>query len=93
MVSRTHIGYALILAGVGIGLLSLGFGGATDRACLEINSVVYETIGIHPSTAAITGVDLSDGTIEWYDGCNWRTNSFVPLVVGGRRHTSRFVTV
>lgn len=93
MVRGTHIGYALILVGVGIGLLSFGFGGATARACPQINSVVYATIGVHPTGVAITGVDIGSGSIQWYDGCNWRTNSFVPLVVGGLVSTAGVLTL
>lgn len=82
MVNRAYIGYALIVVGVGIGLLSLTFGGATDRACPEIDSIVYETTGVQPSGLAITGINLGDWTVEWYDGCNWRTNSLIPLIFG-----------
>lgn len=93
MVSRVHLGHALIIVGVGIGLLSLSLGGATQRACPAIGSAVYETIGVQPTGVAVTGIDLSDGTIEWYDGCNWRTNSLVPLAVGGLASIAGVLTV
>ncbi|MDS0259976.1 hypothetical protein NDI56_11285 [Haloarcula sp. S1CR25-12] len=82
MVSRTRLGHLLVTAGVGIALLSPWFGGSTALACPELGGPVYDTFGVHPGGVAITGIDLADGTVEWYDGCNWRTNSFLPLVAG-----------
>lgn len=83
MVRRAHLGYTLIIVGVCICLLSFTLGGGTDRTCPEIDSIVYETTGVQPTEVAITGIDLGDVTVEWYDGCNWRTNSLVPVVFGG----------
>lgn len=81
MVNSDQLGYVLIAVGVCVALLSAGFGSATERAC-TIDSVVYDRIGIHPSGVAITDVEFATATIEWYDGCNWHTNSLVPLVLG-----------
>jgi hypothetical protein len=72
----------LVAAGVGIALLSVWTGGATDRAC-PLDGVAYDLIGIHLAGVAVTDVDLATATFEWYDGCNWHTNSLVPVAVGG----------
>ena len=76
-----RFGHLLVAAGVGIALLSVWTGGATDRAC-QIDGVAYDLVGIHLAGASVTGVDLAAATIEWYDGCNWHTNSLVPVAVG-----------
>ena len=68
--------------GVGIGVLSMGFGGATQRACPGIESVAYEMIRVHPSSVKLTNIEFGTATLRWYDGCNWRTQSLVPLVSG-----------
>lgn len=82
MVRSSRLGLLLVVAGIVVGLLSFGFGGATDRACPGIESVVYETVGVAPGGAAITDVDLAAMTLEWYDGCNWRTLPLAPLSAG-----------
>lgn len=82
MVRSIRLGLLLVVVGVVIALLSFGFGGATDRACPGIGSILYETIGVAPGRAAITGVDVAAMTLEWYDGCNWRTLPLAPLVAG-----------
>lgn len=46
-------------------MLTVGFGGATQRACPGLDGVVYRTIGVHPIESSITGVDLTAGTIGW----------------------------
>lgn len=82
MVRSSQFGLLLVAVGIVVGLLSFGFGGATDRGCPGIESVVYDTVGVAPGGAAITDVDLAAMTLEWYDGCNWRTLPLAPLVAG-----------
>jgi hypothetical protein len=83
MIRPSRFGVLLVGLGVAIGLLSIRFGGATQRACPGIESVVYRTVGVHPAGVAITDVEFTTATVEWYDGCNWRDQSLVPLVLGG----------
>lgn len=45
----SRFGRLLVVLGVGIGVLSIGFGGTTQRACPGIESVVYEMVRVHPS--------------------------------------------
>ena len=82
MILPSRLRYLLVALGVGIGLLSIGFGGATQRACPGIDSIVYEVIRVHPSGVKITNIGFTTATIEWYDGCNWRTQSLVPVALG-----------
>ena len=82
MARRARLGWLLVVAGIGIAALSLTVGGSTARACPGLGGVVYETVGVHPGGIELVGVDLADATVEWDDGCNWRTNSVLPLVVG-----------
>jgi len=79
---RSRVGWLLVFAGIAVALLSFGFGGSTARACPELGGPVYDTLGIHPGGVELLAVDLADATVEWYDGCNWRTNSLLPLGVG-----------
>ncbi|WP_435075721.1 hypothetical protein [Halorubrum sp. HHNYT27] len=82
MLRSLRFGHVLVVLGVGIALLSVWTGGATDRGC-PIDGVAYDLVGIHLAGASVTEIDLAAGTLEWYDGCNWHTNSLVPVAVGG----------
>jgi hypothetical protein len=82
MARMSRFGYLLVALGVAIGLLSISFGGATERACPGIESIVYEMFRVHPAGVKITDIEFATGTIEWYDGCNWREQSLVPLGLG-----------
>jgi len=75
------LGSILIVAG--LALFFVGpflMAGGTQRACPGIDGVVYETVGIDPGEAEVVGLDGL--TLEWYDGCNWRTGSLAPSLVG-----------
>ena len=93
MILPCRLGFLLVALGVGIGLLSIGFGGSTQRACPGINSIVYEMIRVHPSGVEITNIGFTTVTIEWYDGCNWRTQSLVPVTLGLLLSLVGFLTI
>jgi hypothetical protein len=82
MSRRTYTGYALVVVGLGVAASSFRLGGATERACPGIDSVIYDWFGVYPSEARIVSVDLLAASIEWYDGCNWHTQSLLPVYVG-----------
>ena len=82
MLTRVRLGWLLVVVGVGIAVLSLTVGGSTARACPGLDESMYGALGVHPAGVELTGLDLADATVEWYDGCNWRTNSAVPLALG-----------
>lgn len=82
MIRPSHVGYLTIAVGIMIGLLSFRFGGGTQRACPGIDSFVYDLISVQPSRMGITNIEFATATIEWYDGCNWHTQSLVPVVLG-----------
>lgn len=82
MVRYRRVGYALLALGVILSIFPFVFAGGTQRACPGIESVVYDTIGIHPAGFAVTGVDWSSFEVQWYDGCNWRSGPLIPLVLG-----------
>jgi len=77
-----RIGYALLIVGVVLSAFPFVFAGSTERQCPEIDSIVYDTVGIHPTGFAITGVDLSRFELLWYDGCNWHNGPLAPLLLG-----------
>jgi len=79
---RSRLGSALVAAGVAVAALSLRIGGATQRACPGIDSAIYDRFGVHPSGVRLVSVDLLAASIEWYDGCNWHTQSLLPLSLG-----------
>ena len=81
MVMSRRAGYALLVLGVVLGIAPFVLGGGTALAC-DIDSVIYNTIGIYPAEYAVTGVDLSSLELFWSDGCNSRTSSLVPFFVG-----------
>lgn len=81
MVSSRRVGYVLLVLGVVLSIVPFVTGGGTAAAC-DINSVVYDMIGIYPAEYAVTGVDLSSLELFWSDGCNSRTSSLVPLFLG-----------
>jgi len=74
--------YALAVVGVVLCGLAARIGGSTQRACPGIDSAVYEAVGVDPWGIRLLGVDLPSLALSWYDGCNWRTNSLVPLALG-----------
>jgi hypothetical protein len=78
---RTRLGYPLGVIGVAVAALSLRIGGATQRAC-GIENAVYERFGVHPNGVRVVSVDLLAASVEWYDGCNWHTQSLLPVYVG-----------
>lgn len=78
---RSRLGYALAVLGVAVAALSFRFGGATERACPGIDSAIYERFGVHPSGVRLVSVDLLAASMEWYDGCNWHTQSLLPVCV------------
>ena len=82
MLRRARLSYLLVVAGIGIAALSLTVGGSTARACPGIGGFVYRTFGVHPGGVELVGIDPATATVEWYDGCNWRTNSLLPLGIG-----------
>ena len=77
-----YVGYALLGLGVVLCLVPFVMGGSTMRACPGIHSAVYDTIGIYPAGYEVTGVDLERLGLYWYDGCNSRSSSLVPLLIG-----------
>jgi hypothetical protein len=79
---RSRLGYALVVLGVAVAALSFRVGGATERACPGIDSEIYERFGVHPSGVRLVSVDLFAASFEWYDGCNWHTQSLLPVYVG-----------
>lgn len=68
--------------GLAVAALTLRVGGATQRACPGIDSVLYDRFGVYPDEARLVSVDLLAASLEWYDGCNWHTQSLLPLYVG-----------
>lgn len=75
-------GCILFVIGIGFCLLTFGLSGGTERACQEISGIIYETVGIHLPGFRITGVDLVNLELHWYDGCNWRDGPLLPLLFG-----------
>jgi hypothetical protein len=75
-------GYGLIVLGTILCSFTFVVSGGTERACPEIDSVVYDTIGIYPAEFRVTGVNLSRFKLEWYDGCNWRDGPLLFLILG-----------
>ena len=76
------VGYVLIALGIVLCLLTFALSGGTERACPDIDSVMYDTIGIYPAEFELIGVDWSNLELEWYDGCNWRSGHLLYLVLG-----------
>lgn len=74
--------YALAAVGVVCCGLTARVGGSTQRACPGIDSTVYEAVGVDPWGVRLLGVELPSLALSWYDGCNWRTNSLLPLALG-----------
>ena len=82
MLRRSRLGSALAVLGVAAAALSLRVGGATQRACPGIDSAIYDRFGVDPSGVRLVSVDLLAASVEWYDGCNWHTQSLLPVYVG-----------
>ena len=82
MLRRSRLGSALAVLGVAAAALSLRVGGATQRACPGIDSAIYDRFGVDPSGVRLVSVDLLAASVEWYDGCNWHTQSLLPLYLG-----------
>ncbi|QPV64018.1 hypothetical protein I7X12_05150 [Halosimplex litoreum] len=74
--------YALAVVGVALCALTARVGGSTQRACPGVDGAVYEAVGVDPRGVRLLGVELPSLALSWYDGCNWRTNSLVPLALG-----------
>jgi hypothetical protein len=82
MARKRQAGYVLIVLGLLLFSLTFAFSGGTARACPEIDSVVYDTVGVHPAEFGVTGVDLSDFEVGWYDGCNWHRGPLLFPILG-----------
>lgn len=82
MSSSTRRGYAFLAVGLVLCLSVVMFGGSTQRACPGIQSPVYEMVGVHPAGFDLMGIDLASLELSWYDGCNRRSNSLIPLILG-----------
>jgi hypothetical protein len=82
MVLNRRAGFVLLVLGIVLFSLTFAFSGSTDRACPEIDSVVYDTVGVHPADFGVTAVDLSDLEVGWYDGCNWHSGPLLFPVLG-----------
>lgn len=82
MGSPRRAGYLLLVLGILLFSLTFVFAGGTDRACPEIDSAVYDTIGVQPGAFGVTDVDLSNLEVEWYDGCNWHGGSLLFPILG-----------
>lgn len=82
MVRHRRIGYFLVALGVVLSFSPFVFAGGTQRACPGIESVVYDTVRIFPAGFAFTGIDWASLELHWYDGCNWRDSSLIPLLLG-----------
>lgn len=74
-------GYALLLAGIFLSLLPFVTGPSTLGGCV-IQSTVYETIGIDPTGYRLLEINWRHLQLLWYDGCNSRRSSFIPLFFG-----------
>jgi hypothetical protein len=75
-------GYVLLVIGILIFSLTVVVSGSTDRACPGIDSVVYDTVGVYPAEFSVTGTDLSNLEVRWYDGCNWRSAPLLFPILG-----------
>lgn len=82
MALHRRAGYVLLVIGILLFSLTFAFSGSTDRACPNIDSVVYDTVGVYPAEFGVTGVDLSNLEVGWYDGCNWRSGSLLFPILG-----------
>ncbi len=71
-----------MVIGLGVAALTFRVGGATQRACPGIDSALYDRFGVYPREARVVSVDVLAASLEWYDGCNWHTQSLLPLYVG-----------
>ncbi|WP_436931024.1 hypothetical protein [Halosimplex halobium] len=74
--------HALAAVGIALCALTARVGSSTRRLCPGIDSAVYDAVGVDPWGARLLGVEVTSLTLSWYDGCNWRTNSLAPLVLG-----------
>jgi hypothetical protein len=86
-------GYGLIGPGVLCALSILTLGGGTERHCPGVDGPVFEAVGVGPTGLRLTGFDLAQLTVTWYDGCNWHTVTVLPLLVGGLLLAVGIVTV
>ncbi|RXK49305.1 hypothetical protein [Halorientalis pallida] len=86
-------GYGVIGLGVLCTLSILTLGGSTQRRCPEVGGRVYDAIGVDPTGLRLTGFDLGQLAITWYDGCNWHTVTVLPLLVGGLLLASGVLTI
>lgn len=81
MSSPRYVGALFIVLGIIFLALTASLSGGTERAC-DMNSVVYDTIGIHPTESTLTEIDLSNAEVQWYDGCNWHDGPLIPFLLG-----------
>lgn len=89
----TLVGYALLLAGIVLGLLPFLTGSSTIAGCPEIHSTAYEILGIHPAGFEVRAIDPRQLRLAWYDGCNARRSSLVPHVVGTESLLSGMIVI
>lgn len=82
MAPPRRTGYILLVLGILLFPLTFVFSGGTDRACPEIDSVVYDTVGVYPAEFGVTGADLSNLEVGWYDGCNWHSGPLLFPILG-----------
>lgn len=77
-----RVGLVIVVLGLLLCVLAFGYSGSTQRACPGLESVAYDTVGVDPGGFEVTSVDRSTMELAWYDGCNWRSSSLVPLLAG-----------
>lgn len=77
-----RVGYTLLVAGLVLCISAFVFAGGYQRACPEIQSLVYETVRIYPAEFEVTRIDLASFELHWYDGCNGRSSSLVQIALG-----------
>jgi hypothetical protein len=82
MALRRRKGYVLLVLGILLFSLTFASSGGTDRACPEIDSVVYDTVGVYPAEFGVTGAELSNLEVGWYDGCNWHSGPLLFPILG-----------
>jgi len=78
----SRAGYVLIVVGLVFVPISFIFTGSTAVLCPQLDGVAYNAIGVHLGKFRITGIKISNLAFFWYDGCNHRISSLIPVLLG-----------
>lgn len=75
-------GFGFLALGIILGLATFLFAGSTAAACPGLDGILWNHFRIKPAMVKITGIDLSSLTLYWNNGCNGKTSSLIPLLLG-----------